>query len=213
MFDLQANFWCNSFFACLVHSLGLWPSGRSQLDPPRNFMQNGLVEKFRALTATRFLPFLFSTSSHFCFQLRPPISGEPFFEPAPQFKSLPPLCPPNIQSNTKINLSTSTKNDQTAADIHRFFESMSTTSIFWLHNINLLPPSKGGGKLLNWGASWAIGQTRNPQIKKNRACKMSAIQMSKRFEMAKHNICSIVQRTHLLCGWLGGWISKRGNAH
>jgi len=64
----------------------------------------------------------------FCFQLRPPISGEPFFEPAPQFGSLPPLCPPNIQSNTKINLSMSTKNDQTAADIHRFFESMSTTT-------------------------------------------------------------------------------------
>ena len=27
------------------------------MDPPRNFMQNGLVEKFRALTATRFVPF------------------------------------------------------------------------------------------------------------------------------------------------------------
>ena len=38
-----------------------------------------------------------------CFQLRPPISGELFFEPAPQFKSLPPLCPPNIQSKTKID--------------------------------------------------------------------------------------------------------------
>jgi len=50
-------FWCNRFFAFLVHFWGLWPSGPSRSDPPRNFMQNGLVEKFRALTATRFVPF------------------------------------------------------------------------------------------------------------------------------------------------------------
>ena len=50
-------FWCNRFFAFLAHFWGLWPSGPSRLDPPRNFMQNGLVEKFRALRATCFVPF------------------------------------------------------------------------------------------------------------------------------------------------------------
>ena len=67
----------------------------------------------------------------FCFQLRPPLSGEQFFEPAPQFKSLPPpFVPPTSNPTPKSTPFVSPKNDQTAADIHRLFESMSTTSIF-----------------------------------------------------------------------------------
>ena len=72
-------------------------------------------------------------SCTFCFQLRPPISGEHFFEPAPQFKSLPPLCPPNIQSNTKID---------TICIPKKRANSCRHPSFFRIHvdNINFLTP-------------------------------------------------------------------------
>ena len=137
IFDLQPNFRRNTF-CCIfdpflkVLALGTVTVGfalKNHVERSGREIQGSHGEPFRAI---------------FCFQLRPPISGEPFFEPAPQFRSLPPLCPPNIQSNTKINLSMSPKNDQTAADIHRFFESMSTTSIFCLQKINFIPARQGG---------------------------------------------------------------------
>ena len=69
---------------------------------PGKPMQNGLVEKFRALTATRFVPFFaFNFDRQF----------------------LAPKSTPFVQT-------VSPKKDQTTADIHRFFESTSTTSIF-----------------------------------------------------------------------------------
>ena len=56
-----------------------------------------------------------------------------FPSPTPGGKANPPLVPPTSHptpKSTPFVQTVSPKNDQTAADIHRFLESMSTTSFF-----------------------------------------------------------------------------------
>ena len=93
----------------------------------------------------------------FCFQLRPPISGEQFFEPAPQFKSLPPPSSPQhlIQHQNRHHLypQKTTKRLQTSIVFsnpcrqHQFSDS--TTSIFSRQAGGGLA-FKLGGVLGNW---------------------------------------------------------------
>ena len=86
-------------------------------------------------------------SCTFCFQLRPPISGEHFFEPAAQFKSLPSLVSPQhpIQHQNRHHFSKPYPTKTT--------KRLQTSIIFRIHinSINFLTqqhqfsPSKPGG--------------------------------------------------------------------
>ena len=93
----------------------------------------------------------------FCFQLRPPISGEHFFEPAPQFKSLPPFVPPTSNPTPKSTPFVSPKKRPNGCRHPSFFR-------IHVDNINFLTPQhqfssskpegglafKLGGVLGNW---------------------------------------------------------------
>ena len=65
----------------------------------------------------------------------------------PLWKLTPPLVLPTPHPTPKSTPFVQTmtpKNDQTVQYIHHFSQSISTTSIFWLHNINCLPATPGG---------------------------------------------------------------------
>ena len=119
-------------------------------------MQNGLVEKFRALTATRFVQF-------FAFNFDRQFLANHFSSPPPSLEAYPLFVPPTSNPTPKSTCpcpQKTTKRLQTSIvfsnPCRQHQLSGSTTSIF-SHQAR-------GGKLLNWGASWAIGQTRNPHF-------------------------------------------------
>ena len=125
--------WCNSFFFLHFWSISEGYGPRDRHSWIRLEISCRTVWSRNSGLSRR------PVSCTFCFQLRPPISGEHFFEPAPQFKSLPPpFVPPTSNPTPK-----STPFVQTVSQQKRP-KGCRHPSFFQIHldNINVLTPHR-----------------------------------------------------------------------